>query len=229
MRTRAVVTKSHDGIGVAFFCHHCHCLLLCYRQGCLFFSGWLSCRHLRLLSSQLCLHRYLCLSTKASLPLVRWRLSSCLRLFAGWLLHHLLSRRLRLASPFVAQPPLASILYSPSLFALAGCNVKSHHTASASQRATVSHIASCDTSASHPSACPLSHCHFCCPVPLSKPRPLQASSNARQTLLVAALPTSTAPSCSALVLRHVCLCNCVLLFSFADEGRVQQNKTAIKS
>jgi hypothetical protein len=36
-----------------------------------------------------------------------------LPLFAGWLLHRLLLRRLRLASPFVAQLPLASILDPP--------------------------------------------------------------------------------------------------------------------
>ena len=89
------------------FCCHCRRLPLRHRQGCLLFAGWLLCRHLRLLSSQLCLRRNLCL----------WHFSSRLRLFADWLLRHLLSRRLHLASTFVAQPPLASILYCPSLFA----------------------------------------------------------------------------------------------------------------
>ena len=74
------------------------------------FAGWLLCRHLRLLSSRLCLRRNLCL----------WYLSSRLCLIAGWLLSHLLSCRLCLASPFVAQPPLAAILYCPSLFVPAG-------------------------------------------------------------------------------------------------------------
>ncbi len=104
--------------------------------------------------SPLCLRRNLCL----------WRLSSHLCQFAGWLLRHLLSHRLRLASTFVAQPPLASILYRPSSFAPVGCHVESCRTASTSRRAAGSHIASCDTSASHPPACPLLHCHFCRPL-----------------------------------------------------------------
>jgi hypothetical protein len=59
-------------------------------------------------------------------PLVRWRISSRLPLFAGWLSRRLLSRRLRLALPFVAQPPLASILDPPSSLVPAGCCVVLH-------------------------------------------------------------------------------------------------------
>jgi hypothetical protein len=97
-------------------------------------------------------------------PLVPWRLSSHLPLFAGWFLHCLLSRCLRLASPFIAQPTLTSSLDPPSLFVLAGCCVESCSTASASQRATGSHVASCDTSSSHLPTCPLLHRHFCRPL-----------------------------------------------------------------
>jgi hypothetical protein len=57
------------------------------------------------------------LPINSPLPLVRWCISSRLPLFAGWLSRRLLSRRLRRALPFVAQPPLASILDPPSLFA----------------------------------------------------------------------------------------------------------------
>jgi hypothetical protein len=53
-------------------------------------------------------------------PLVRWRISSRLPLFPGWLLHFLWSHRLCLALPFVPQLPLASIFDPPSSFVHAG-------------------------------------------------------------------------------------------------------------
>jgi hypothetical protein len=96
--------------------------------------------------------------------LVCWHISSRLPLFAGWLLCRLLLRRLRLASSFVTQPSLATIINPPSSFALAGCFVKSRHTASTSQCATGSHLATCGTSALHPPAHPLLHCNFCRPL-----------------------------------------------------------------
>ena len=92
----------------------------------------------------------------------------------------------------VAQPPLASILYRPSLFTLSGCHVESRCTAWASQCAAGSHIASCGTSASHPRGLPSLAPPFSLP-PLSMPQPSVASSNAWHTLPWAALPTSTAP------------------------------------
>ncbi len=93
-------------------------------------------------------------------PLVRWRISSHLPLFAGWLLRRLLSCRLRLASPFIAQPPLTSILDPPSSSAPAGCCVPSCRTASASRHAAGSRVASSGTFALNPPARPLSHRHF---------------------------------------------------------------------
>jgi hypothetical protein len=93
-------------------------------------------------------------------PLDRWHISSRLPLFAGWLSRLLLSRRLRLASPFVAQPPLASILDPPSSLVPAGCCVASCRTASASRRAAGSRVASCGTFALHPPARPLLHRNF---------------------------------------------------------------------
>jgi len=88
-------------------------------------------------------------------PLVRWRISSRLPLFAGWLSRRLLSRHLRLTLPFVTQPPLPSILDPPSSFAPAGCCVASCRTASARRRLTcclVRHLRL--TSASSPSLAP---------------------------------------------------------------------------
>ena len=49
--------------------------------------------------------------------------------------------------------------------------------------------------------------------PLSAPRPLPASSNARRTLLAAASPTATVPSRTALVLQHVRLRRCIVIFT----------------
>ena len=92
--------------------------------------------------------------------LVRWRISSRLPLFAGWLSRRLLSRLLRLASPFVAQPPLASILDPPSSLVPAGCCVASCRTASVFRRAAGSRVASCGTFALHPPAHPLLHRNF---------------------------------------------------------------------
>ena len=68
--------------------------------------------------------------------------------------------RLHLASPFVAQPPLASILDPPSSLVPAGCCVASCRTASASRRASGSRVASCGTFALHPPARPLLHRNF---------------------------------------------------------------------
>ena len=84
----------------------------------------------------------------------------------------------------------------------------------------------CFTSASLPSLAP----PFSLP-PLSTERPSPASSNAGHTLLVlvAALPTSTAPSRSCLVLRHVRPRRRIFLFAFANEGRVQRKKIVITS
>ena len=93
-------------------------------------------------------------------PLVRWRISSRWPMFAGWLSRRLLSRRLRLASPFVAQPPLASILDPLSSLVPAGCCFASCHTASTSRRAAGSRVASCGTFALHPPARPLLHRNF---------------------------------------------------------------------
>ena len=75
----------------------------------------------------------------------------------------------------------------------------------------------CLTSTSLPSLAP----PFLSP-PLSTPRPSPASSNARHTLLAAALPSSTAPSRVGLVLRHIRMRCHIVLFAFADEGRVQR-------
>ena len=72
--------------------------------------------------------------------------------------------RLHLASPFVAQPPLASILDPPSSLVPAGCCVASCRTASASRRASGSRVASCGTFALHPPARPLLHRSFCRPL-----------------------------------------------------------------
>jgi hypothetical protein len=49
--------------------------------------------------------------------------------------------------------------------------------------------------------------------PLSAPRPLPASSNAWRTLLAAASPTATVPSRTALVLQHVRLRRCIVIFT----------------
>jgi len=64
------------------------------------------------------------------------------------------------------------------------------------------------TSASLPSLAP----PFSSP-PLSAPRPLPASSNARRTLPAAASPTATVPSCTALALQHVRLCHRIVIFA----------------
>jgi hypothetical protein len=55
---------------------------------------------------------------------------------------------LRLVSPFVAQPPHASILDPPSLFSTAGCRVANIRTASASRRAVASLLAVSSSSTS---------------------------------------------------------------------------------
>ncbi len=134
-------------------------------------------------------------------PLVRWRISSRLPLFAGWLSRRLLSRCLRLASPFVAQPPLTSILDPPSLSVPAGCCVPSCRTTSASRHAAGSrcllqHLRL--KSASSPSLAPPFSSH-----PLLAPRPSPASSNARRTLPATSSPTASVPSRTVLVLQHV--------------------------
>ena len=146
-------------------------------------------------------------------PLDRWRISSRLPLFAGWLSRLLLSRCLRLASPFVAQLPLASILDSPSSLVLAGCCVTSCRTASASRRAAGLRVASCGTFALHPPASSPSLAPQFSSPPLSAPRPSPASSNARRTLPAAALPTATVPSHTALVIQHVHLRRRIVIFT----------------
>jgi len=120
------------------------------------------------------------LPINAPLPLVCWRISSRLPLFAGWLSHRLLSRRLRLALHFVAQPPLASILNPRSsllhhiflhrLCLLTRCRLTC---------CLLWHLRL--TSAGSPSLAK----PFLSP-PLSALRPLPASSNARRTLPTAA-------------------------------------------
>ena len=77
---------------------------------------------------------------EAPSPLVCWRLSSCLSLVCWLVFTSTFVACLRLVSPFVAQPPHASILNPSSLFAPAGCRVASLHTASASRRAAASRL-----------------------------------------------------------------------------------------
>jgi hypothetical protein len=78
---------------------------------------------------------------EAPSPLVRWRLSSGLPIVRQLVVASPVVACLRLASPFVAQPPHMSILDPSSLFAPAGCRVASLCTASASQRAAASQLA----------------------------------------------------------------------------------------
>ena len=78
---------------------------------------------------------------KAPSPLVCWRLSSRLSLVRRLVVASPVVVCLRLASPFVAQLPHASILDPSSLFAPAGCRVASLRNASASRRATASRLA----------------------------------------------------------------------------------------
>ena len=75
-----------------------------------------------------------------SSPLVCWRLSSHLHLVCRLVVASHIVACLHLASPFVAQPPLASILDPPSLFASAGCCIAPLRTASASRRAAASRL-----------------------------------------------------------------------------------------
>ncbi len=75
------------------------------------------------------------------LPLVCWRLSSRLPLVRQLVVALPVVPCLRLASPFVTQPPHTSILNPSSLFASAGCCVASLCTASASRRAATSPLA----------------------------------------------------------------------------------------
>jgi hypothetical protein len=77
---------------------------------------------------------------EAQSPLVCWRLSSCLFLVCRLVFALPVVACLHLASPFVAQPPHASILNPSSLFVPAGCRVASLHTASASRRAAASRL-----------------------------------------------------------------------------------------
>ena len=77
---------------------------------------------------------------EAPSPLVCWRLSSCLSLVCWLVFTSTFVACLCLVSPFVAQPPHASILNPSSLFAPAGCRVASLHTASASRRAAASRL-----------------------------------------------------------------------------------------
>ena len=141
------------------------------------------------------------------------------------------------ASPLVAPPPPCITIHCtatsclhplPPLFVhnvwLSGQNLSHCLHFTTRLRLTyclVRHL--CLTSASLPSLAP----PFLSP-PLSTLRPLLASSNARHTLPAAALPTSTAPPCLGLVLRHIRLQCRIVHFAFADKGRVQQNKTVIK-
>ncbi len=78
---------------------------------------------------------------EAPLPLVCWRLSSRLSLVRRLVVALPVVACLRLASPFVAQPPHASILDPSSLFVPAGCRVASLRTASTSRRAAASRLA----------------------------------------------------------------------------------------
>jgi len=75
---------------------------------------------------------------EAPLLLVRWRLSSRLPLVRRLVVTSPVVACLRLASPFIAQVPHASIHDPSSLFAPAGYCVASLCTASASRRAAVS-------------------------------------------------------------------------------------------
>ena len=78
---------------------------------------------------------------KAPLPLVRWCLSSRLPLVCGLVVALPVVPCLHLGSPFVAQPPHASILDPITSFMPAGCHVTSLCTTSASQPAAASRLA----------------------------------------------------------------------------------------
>ena len=78
---------------------------------------------------------------EAPSPLVCWRLSSRLSLVRRLVVASPVVACLRLASPFVVQPPHASILDPSSLFAPAGCCVASLCTASTSRHAAASRLA----------------------------------------------------------------------------------------
>ena len=123
---------------------------------------------------------------EAPLPLVCWRLSSRLSLVCRLFAASPVVTFVRLASPFVAQPPHASILDPSSLFAPAGCRVASLRTASASQRAAASrlavslpspmrrHLCRCCDCDCHPRCIPLSWRH--CPRRRRHRRPSPSSS-----------------------------------------------------
>ena len=147
----------------------------------------------------------------------------------GWLLHCILSHRLclltrrRLACCLLrhlcltsaSSPSLASQFSSPP-------NARRTLPAAALPTATVpfrtalvlqhvrlrtgSRVASCGIFTLNLPAHPLLH-------PLFAPRPLPASSNARRTLPVAASPTATVPSCTALVIQHVHLRHHIVIFT----------------
>jgi hypothetical protein len=74
-------------------------------------------------------------------PLVCWHISSHLPLVRRLVVASPAVACLRLMSPFVAQPPHASILDPSSLFAPTGCRIASLCTAFASQHAAVSRLA----------------------------------------------------------------------------------------
>jgi len=86
-------------------------------------------------------------------PLVHWRLSSCLPLVRRLVVTSPVVACLCLASPFVTQPPHASILDPSSLFAPAGCCIASLRTASASRRVAVSRLAVSLPSPMHRRSC----------------------------------------------------------------------------
>ena len=151
--------------------------------------------------------------TEAPSPLVCWRLSSRLSLVHRLVVASPVVACLRLASPFVAQLPHASILDPSSLFAPAGCHVASLRNASASRRTAASRLAvsspspmrrrlcrrrDCDC---HPRRIPSSWRHrprrLCCRRPspsssLSYPvAPSPWSSSSSSTLPVAPSPSSS--------------------------------------
>ena len=78
---------------------------------------------------------------EAPSPLVCWHISSHLPLVRRLVVASPAVACLRLVSPFVAQPPHASILDPSSLFAPAGCRIASLCTAFASRHAAVSRLA----------------------------------------------------------------------------------------
>ena len=85
---------------------------------------------------------------EAPSPLVHWCLSTRLPLVHRLVVTSPVVVCLRLVSPFVAQPPHASIFDPPSLFSTAGCHVANIRTAPASRRAVASLLAVSSSSTS---------------------------------------------------------------------------------